>query len=214
MEEEGRLLGRQHGAGEAAAGVAPAREQRGRQSLRRGQRGKTRDPGSARSPAMGPPVPGAAPACPTVAVAPRASTLHPPPSPETKEELEQLMSDIKKTANKVRSKLKSESRLHPGPGCGWRGAPGPLPPRPTGLPSSEGAVGSCFPSRGCHRSLARLVCAGLHSGNRPPLKLKRVQGVASTAFVGAQRCTGPGTEACSLGPPGPPRLAPCWAQPS
>lgn len=29
-------------------------------------------------------------------------------SPETKEELEELMSDIKKTANKVRSKLKSE----------------------------------------------------------------------------------------------------------
>ncbi|NWT62186.1 STX1B protein, partial [Erythrocercus mccallii] len=30
-----------------------------------------------------------------------------PLSPETKEELEELMSDIKKTANKVRSKLKS-----------------------------------------------------------------------------------------------------------
>lgn len=33
----------------------------------------------------------------------------PPPPVETKEELEELMSDIKKTANKVRSKLKSES---------------------------------------------------------------------------------------------------------
>lgn len=32
-------------------------------------------------------------------------------SPETKEELEELMSDIKKTANKVRSKLKSEYLL-------------------------------------------------------------------------------------------------------
>lgn len=32
-------------------------------------------------------------------------------SPETKEELEELMSDIKKTANKVRSKLKSEYTL-------------------------------------------------------------------------------------------------------
>lgn len=37
--------------------------------------------------------------------------LYPIPraSSETKEELEELMSDIKKTANKVRSKLKSES---------------------------------------------------------------------------------------------------------
>lgn len=34
-----------------------------------------------------------------------------PFSPETKEELEELMSDIKKTANKVRSKLKSEYLL-------------------------------------------------------------------------------------------------------
>lgn len=33
----------------------------------------------------------------------------PPPPVETKEELEELMSDIKKTANKVRSKLKSKS---------------------------------------------------------------------------------------------------------
>lgn len=36
---------------------------------------------------------------------------YPSASPETKEELEELMSDIKKTANKVRSKLKSESGL-------------------------------------------------------------------------------------------------------
>lgn len=39
--------------------------------------------------------------------------LYLPPPPlyliETKEELEELMSDIKKTANKVRSKLKSKS---------------------------------------------------------------------------------------------------------
>lgn len=36
---------------------------------------------------------------------------YPSASLETKEELEELMSDIKKTANKVRSKLKSESGL-------------------------------------------------------------------------------------------------------
>jgi len=31
-----------------------------------------------------------------------------PPSPETKQELEDLTADIKKTANKVRSKLKGD----------------------------------------------------------------------------------------------------------
>ncbi|KAH0508689.1 Syntaxin-1A [Microtus ochrogaster] len=36
----------------------------------------------------------------------------PNPDEKTKEELEELMSDIKKTANKVRSKLKSESLRH------------------------------------------------------------------------------------------------------
>lgn len=43
------------------------------------------------------------------AVERQMSTPRLPASPETKEELEELMSDIKKTANKVRSKLKSES---------------------------------------------------------------------------------------------------------
>uniref|UniRef100_A0A8C9Q5D2 Syntaxin-1A n=1 Tax=Spermophilus dauricus TaxID=99837 RepID=A0A8C9Q5D2_SPEDA len=42
----------------------------------------------------------------------------PNPDEKTKEELEELMSDIKKTANKVRSKLKSESTDHPPPGGG------------------------------------------------------------------------------------------------
>ena len=37
-------------------------------------------------------------------------------SPETEEALEELMSDIKKAANKVRSKLKSESGLQALPG--------------------------------------------------------------------------------------------------
>lgn len=34
--------------------------------------------------------------------------IHPAPYPETKQELEDLTTDIKKTANKVRSKLKGE----------------------------------------------------------------------------------------------------------
>lgn len=50
----------------------------------------------------------------------------PPPPVETKEELEELMSDIKKTANKVRSKLKSESLRVRGWGCGSVGTAQPM----------------------------------------------------------------------------------------
>ena len=90
-----------------------------------GGRGKTQDPGSAQSPPLGPlgqrlrlnggrqGNPGCLPCTPSA-------------SPETKEELEELMSDIKKTANKVRSKLKSESGLQALPGR-WRGPLDPLP---------------------------------------------------------------------------------------
>ena len=81
--------------GEAAAGVGqPGMGGAGR-ALARGQG----DPGSAQSASLA--LHGGA-----QGVYPTLST-----SLETKEELEELMSDIKKTANQVRSKLKSESGL-------------------------------------------------------------------------------------------------------
>lgn len=97
--------------GEATAGMALAQDWRGRQSLSQG-RGKTQDPGSVQSP------PSMGPLCRRLSLnigggEPKGVYPHPSASPETKEELEELMSDIKKTANKVRSKLKSESGLQP-----------------------------------------------------------------------------------------------------
>lgn len=54
------------------------------------------------------------------------------------------MSDIKKTANKVRSKLKSESGLHPGPGWRWgaRRAHSLCVPRVS--PARSGPLGLAF----------------------------------------------------------------------
>lgn len=61
---------------------------------------------------------------------------------ETKEELEELMSDIKKTANKVRSKLKSESGLQASSGV-W------------------GALWACFPHTAQGVSLTQRGTLGL-----------------------------------------------------
>lgn len=90
---------------EAAAGMALAQDWRGRQSLTQGRQ-ETQDLGSVQRP------PSAGPLCRRVSWdSYQGVYLYPSASTETKEELEELMSDIKKTANKVRSKLKSESGL-------------------------------------------------------------------------------------------------------
>ena len=55
------------------------------------------------------------------------------------------MSDIKKTANKVRSKLKSESGLQALSGI-WGALQACFPPHsPWNFTDSEGYIGSCFP---------------------------------------------------------------------
>lgn len=136
-------------------------------------RGETRDPGSARSPATGPPAPGAEPERQAAGIPGRLPSPS-STSPETKEELEELMSDIKKTANKVRSKLKSESGLHPGLVLGGGG--GHSGPASSAFRGSHGLGGVHWvllsfmrvPSHAHSLSccLARLVWARLGAGPR------------------------------------------------
>lgn len=97
---------------------------------------------------------------------PRVSTHTPSTSLETKEELEELMSDIKKTANKVRSKLKSESGLQASSGV-WGALWACFPHTAQGVSLTQrGTLGlPCCPCEGtttCHSLssyLVRPVCA-------------------------------------------------------
>lgn len=97
---------------EAAAGVALAQDWRDRQNLSQGRRETHDVQGLPRAPHQWAPWPHVQETKPEYQHwGIQGINPYPSPSPETKEELEELMSDIKKTANKVRSKLKSESGL-------------------------------------------------------------------------------------------------------